>query len=160
MYNVMKNTYWQTYRDLFKDVASRDELDRLKEKCCSGCNRACTCNEEFCRFHRDYLEWREIIDEVRKPKIVYVNVERKPDLTKIGPRKYEISDETKMCRTALIQIAKLKKHGENPDLDILKDHLEKKRYKRALNLSEKKGYDKITETIKGLVEYKSKKEVK
>ena len=159
------NAYQQYWFDIFEKVRSKEELDRAFEMACSGhtdesgikvasgCNRQANCIPFKCPIYREYKRWRDIIDDIRKPEIIYVD---SPDPRKFIPRitkerDYKIKPNVKCRQMCKIQIAKMSKKEEFKDIsEILSqilDHVEGFRFKRAYNLCIKNNIDNLTKTL-------------
>ena len=159
------NTYQQYWIDTFEKVRSKEELDRAFEMACSGhtdesgvkvapgCNRQGFCIPCKCPIYREYQRWREIIDDVRKPTVIYVD---KPDPRKFMPRpkkerEYKIKPKTNCARVCKMQISRMSKNiTDNNVLDILSqvyEHVEGFRFKRAYNICVKNGIYNLAETL-------------
>ena len=159
------NTYQQYWVDTFEKVRSKEELDRAFEMACSGytdesgikvssgCNRQGCCIPYKCPIYREYKRWREIIDEVRKPTVIYIG---KPDPKKFIPRPimerdYKIKPKVKCRQMCKIQITKMSKKEEYKDilgvLSQISEHIDGFRFKRAYNLCIKNNIDKLAETL-------------
>lgn len=164
------NTYQQYWIDIFEKVRSKEELDRAFEMACSGytdesgikvasgCNRQCSCVPYKCPVYREYQRWRGIIDDIRKPTVIYVD---KPDPKKFMPRvvkerAYKIKPKVKCRQICKIQITKMSKKEEYKDvlevLSQISEHVEGFRFKRAYNLCVKNNIDKLAETLGKFIE--------
>ena len=154
--NNMPTEYHQSFRDNFEYVNSKEELDRLKDLCCKNCRF--TCGLKPCAFENDYVLYREIIDEIRKPLVVYSD---KPDPKLYIPRppkerEYKIKPKVKCRQMCKIQITKMSKKEEHKDilevLSQISEHVEGFRFKRAYNLCIKNNIDKLAETLGKFIE--------
>ena len=154
--NNMPTEYHQSFRDNFKSVMSKQELDRLKDLCCKNCHF--TCGLKPCAFENDYILYREIIDDIRKPTVVYVD---KPDPLKFIPRptkerEYKIKPKVKCRQMCKIQITKMSKKEEYKDirevLSQISEHIEGFRFKRAYNLCIKNNIDKLAKILGEFIE--------
>ena len=164
------NTYQQYWIDTFEKVRSKEELDRAFEMACSGhtdesgvkvatgCNRQGFCIPCKCPIYREYQRWKGIIDDVRKPTVIYVD---KPDPRKFMPRpkkerEYKIKPKVKCRQMCKIRIAKMSKKEEYKDiLGILSqvyEHVDGFRFKRAYNLCIKNNIDKLAEILGEFIE--------
>lgn len=164
------NAYQQYWIDKFEKVMSKEELDRAFEMACSGhtdesgvkvatgCNRQASCDPSKCPIYREYKRWRNIIDEVRKPTVVYVD---EPDPKKFIPRPtkergYEIIPKMKCRRDCKGQITKMAKKEEYKDIiDVLSqiyEHVEHFRFKRAYNLCIKNNIDRLAKILGEFIE--------
>lgn len=152
------NGYFQSFIDKFDKVRSKEELTRTFEMCCGGlrdkkgneiihgCTRQLMCKQELCPVYKEYMQWYNIIDEVRKPTVVYVNTP-KPSYI-IHSRKYKIKPVTQCKRTVTTQITKLIKHGEKIDeLNFVKSLVDKGSFKRAKIHAARGGFNTIVETL-------------
>ena len=159
------NTYQQYWIDTFEKVRSKEELDRAFEMACSGhtdesgvkvatgCNRQGFCIPCKCPIYREYQRWKGIIDDVRKPTVIYVD---KPDPRKFMPRpkkerEYKIKPEKNCARICKIQISRMSKNiADNNVLDVLSqvyEHVKGFRFKRAYNICVKNGIYNLAETL-------------
>lgn len=155
--NNMPTEYHQSFRDNFKSVNSKEELDRLKDRCCENCRF--TCGLKPCAFENDYILYREIIDEIRKPSVVYSD---KPDPKLYIPRPpeqdriYKIKPKTDCARVCKGQISKMsKKITDNNVLDILSqvyEHVKGFRFKRAYNICVKNGINNLAKILGKFIE--------
>lgn len=152
------NGYYQSFIDKFAQVRSKDELTRTFEMCCGGlkdedgkeivhgCNRQIACRQEMCPVYKEYMQWLNIIDEVRKPTVVYVEG-IKPSYF-VHSRKYKISPTTQCKRTVTAQITKYIKHGDKIEqLNFVQTLIDKDNFKRARIHAARAGFDKIVETL-------------
>ena len=164
------NAYQQYWIDTFEKVRSKEELDRAFEMACgghidesgvkvaTGCNRQATCIPCKCPIYREYKRWRNIIDAVRKPTVIYVD---KPDPQKFIPRPkkdrdYKIKPRVKCRQMCKIQITKMSKKEEYKGvlevLSQISEHVEGFRFKRAYNLCIKNNINKLAETLGKFIE--------
>ena len=164
------NAYQEYWIDKFENVRSKEELDRAFEMACSGhtdesgikiangCYLQASCIPYKCPIYREYKRWRDIIDEVRKPTIVYVN---EPDPKRFIPkpvkeRDYKIKPKIKCRQICKIQITKMSKKEEYKDiletLSKISEHIDNFRFKRAYNLCVKNNIDKLAETLSKFIE--------
>ena len=152
------NNYYQSFIDKFEKVRSKEELTRTFEICCGGlkdekgreivhgCNRQVTCNEGMCPVYKAYRLWYGIIDEVRRPTVVYVEGEKPSHI--VHTRKYKIKPTTQCKRTVTAQITKYIKHGEKiKELNFVQSLIDKDNFKRARIHAARNGFDKIVETL-------------
>ena len=143
-FNTMQTEYHQSYRDAFKDVQTKEELDRLAQKCCNNCifKQRRTCGLIPCKFENDYQWFRDIIEDVRAPKVIYKNNEPK--------REYKIKPKTQCKRTVKAYITRMSKKASVEDQAVMisiQEHINGERFKRALNLAKKHNFNTIVETI-------------
>lgn len=164
------NAYQQYWIDKFEKVMSKEELDRAYEMACggytdeygvkvaNGCNRQASCDPSKCPIYREYKRWRNIIDEVRKPKVIYVD---RPDPQKFIPkpikeREYKIKPKVKCRQMCKIQITKMSKKEEYKDilgvLSQISEHIDGFRFKRAYNLCVKNNIDKLAKILGEFIE--------
>ena len=152
------NNYYQSFIDKFEKVRSKDELTRTFEMCCGGlrdengneivhgCNRQIACKQEMCPVYKEYMKWLNIIDEVRKPTVIYVSG-KKPSYI-VHARKYKIKPTTQCKRTVSTQITKYIKHGEKVEqLNFIQSLIDKDNFKRARIHAARGGFDKIVNTL-------------
>ena len=152
------NGYFQSFIDKFAQVRSKDELTRTFEICCDGlknedgkeivhgCNRQAGCKQELCPVYKEYLQWLNIIDEVRKPTVVYVTGPKPSHV--IHTREYKIKPIMQCKRTVTTQITKYIKHGEKiEELEFIKSLVDKSNFKRAKIHAARAGFDKIVDTL-------------
>lgn len=153
------NNYFQSFIDKFETVRSKEELTRTFEICCCGlkdekgreivhgCNRQASCSEGMCPVYKAYRLWFGIIDEVRKPTIVYVEG-KTPSHIVTHTRKYKIKPVTQCKRTVTAQITKYIKHGQKIEqLNFIRALVDKDNFKRARIHAARNGFDKIVETL-------------
>ena len=164
------NAYHEYWIDKFEKVRSKEELDRAFEMACdgrtdesgievaTGCNRRASCDSRKCPIYREYKRWRNIIDDVRKPTVIYID---KPDPKKFIPRPvkerdYKIKPNVKCRQICKIQITKMSKKEEYKDildtLSKISEHIDGFRFKRAYNLCIKNNIDKLAETLGKFIE--------
>ena len=152
------NAYFQSFIDKFDKVRSKEELTRTFEMCCGGlkdkngkeivhgCNRQVDCRQEICPVYKEYIQWLNIIDEVRKPTVVYVNTPKPSCL--IETRKYKIKPTIQCKRTVDSQITKYIKHGEKvEELEFVRSLVDKGNFKRAKIHAARAGFDKIVNVL-------------
>jgi hypothetical protein len=165
------NTYQETNINFLREVPrTKEELDRAMNQICTGlkdnsgntiqteCYHQSRCIQRICPIYIEYLKLRNIIDDIRKPTIIYVD---KPDPRKFIPkpikeRDYKIKPKVKCRQMCKIQITKMSKKEEYKDiLEILSqisEHVEGFRFKRAYNLCVKNNIDKLAETLSKFIE--------
>lgn len=154
------NEYYQSFIDKFAQVRSKDELTRTFEMCCGGlkdkhgheivhgCNKQAFCDQTKCTVYKEYIKWLNIIDDVRKPTVIYVEGPKPQIMEIVHTRKYKIKPQTQCKQILGAQITKMLKHEVDKDcLYKIKEHVEALRFKRARQLAVKCGFDKIVETI-------------
>lgn len=153
------NTYFQSFIDKFEKVRSKEELTRTFEICCGGlkdekgheivhgCNRQIACNELMCPVYKAYQVWYKIIDEVRRPTVVYVEGPKPATLVK--HRKYKIKPSIQCAQIVNAQITKLLKHPDTNKEQALfiKELVNKKSLKRARIHANRAGFNKIVKTL-------------
>lgn len=160
------NAYQEINIDFLERVPrTKEELDRAMNQICTGlkddhgniiqieCYHQSRCIQHKCPIYKQYLKLRDIIDEVRKPIVIYVN---EPDPKKFIPkpvkeRDYKIKPKVKCRQICKIQITKMSKKEEYKDilevLSQISEHVEGFRFKRAYNLCIKNNIDKLAETL-------------
>ena len=165
------NTYQQINIDFLERVPrTKEELDRAMDQICTGlkdncgniiqteCYHQSRCIQHKCPIYKHYLKLRDIIDEIRKPTVIYVN---EPDPKKFMPRPtkerdYKIKPKVKCRQICKIQITKMSKKEEHKDilglLSQISEHIEGFRFKRAYNLCIKNNIDKLAETLGEFIE--------
>lgn len=155
------NGYYQSFIDKFAQVRSRDELTRTFEMCCGGlkdkhgreivhgCNKQAFCNQMKCTVYKEYQKWLNIIDDIRKPTVVYVEGSKPVTSHILETRDYKIKPKTQCKQILNIQVAKMLKHDEFDKECLLKikEHANALRFKRARQLAIKSGFGKIVETV-------------
>ena len=156
-FNTMPTRYHQSWRDKFDSARTKEELDNIKNLCCKNCRF--TCGLKLCRFENDYILYREMIDDIRRPKVVYVD-KPKPEVF-VRSREYKISPQHQCVKSCKTQITKMLKHNLTDEVkDVLaqvSSHIDGARFKRAYNLCVKHNIIKIAETIE---KFLATKEVK
>ena len=164
------NAYQQYWIDTFEKVRSKEELGRAFEMACSGhtdesgirvatgCHRQGCCIPCKCPIYREYKRWLSIIDDVRRPRVIYVDA---PDPQKYTPivkkeREYKIKPMVKCRQICKAQITKMSKKEEHKDilevLSQISEHVEGFRFKRAYNLCVKNNIGKLAETLGKFIE--------
>lgn len=160
------NTYQETNIDFLRTVPrTKSELDRAMNQICTGlkddsgntiqdgCYHQSRCIQRICPIYIQYLKLRDIIDDIRKPTVIYVD---KPDPKKFIPRPIKrkarkIKPNTECRRICSIQITKMSKKEEYKDvieiLSQISEHIKGFRFKRAYNLCVKNNINKIAETL-------------
>ena len=160
------NTYQQKNIEYLRDVPrTKEELTRAFEQICTGlkdkngkwivgeCHHQGKCIEYKCPIYKEYIRLYNIIDETRRPKVVYLN---EPDPNKFIPRPikerdYKIKPKVQCRQICKIQITKMSKKEEYKDilgiLSQVSEHVEGFRFKRAYNLCIKNNIDKLAETL-------------
>ena len=160
------NTYQETNINFLREVPrTKEELDRAMNQICTGlkdnsgntiqteCYHQSRCIQRICPIYIEYLKLRNIIDDIRKPTVIYVD---KPDPRKFMPRpkkerEYKIKPKKNCARVCKIQISRMSKNiTDNNVLDILSqvyEHVEGFRFKRAYNICVKNGIYNLAETL-------------
>lgn len=102
-----------------------------------------------CTVYKEYQKWLNIIDDVRKPTVVYVEGPKPVTSHILQTRDYKIKPKTQCKQILNIQISKMLKHDEFDKECLLKikEHANALRFKRARQLAIKSGFDKIVETV-------------
>ena len=155
------NNYFQSFIDRFPKTMSKEELTRTFNMCCDGlvkgnnkivggCNKAAICDQAKCPVYKEYQIWLNIIDDIRKPKTVVLEVPKKK-------RDYHISPEKKMVRDIKKELKILSDYvsGSEDAVAKITEHLDKGHLKWAYKAAVKNKLYKIADTIGSFINSES-----
>lgn len=164
------NAFQENHINYLREVPrTKDELDKAFENVCCGlkddngkwimgeCFHQATCVQHLCPIYKEYVKLRDIIDDVRRPRVIYVD---NPDPRKWRPvvpkeKNYKIKPKVQCRQICKIQIAKMvKKITDENTLSVINqvaEHVEGFRFKRAYNLCVKNQIDNLANTLEKFI---------
>lgn len=147
------NWYFESFIDKLEKAQSKEQAKQIMDLCCEGKNpkgekvaRGCvhcvTCDETRCPVWRQYQLQLIMLDSQRY-------ADPTPHTHIRHTRKYKITPKKQCQKTVSIQITKLLKKSGNDDVVLheIQEHVNKGRFKRALNLANKNDLTTIANTI-------------